>query len=76
MGGSIAVSAAEVANEFRPGLRVRPPPSLLRGLQAPPGSLSPLGGAALRARRISLVIAPVGFAGSVAIVGFVVIDAT
>jgi hypothetical protein len=29
------------------GLRVRPPPSLLRGLQAPPGSLSPLGGAAL-----------------------------
>lgn len=48
MGGSIAVSAAEVANEIRPGLRVRPPPSLLRGLQAPPGSLSPLGGAALR----------------------------
>jgi len=30
------------------GLRVRPPPSLLRGLQAPSGSLSPPGGAALR----------------------------
>ena len=30
----------------RTGLRVRPPPSLLRGLQAPPGSLSPPGGAA------------------------------
>src|SRR5690349_14029591 len=29
-----------------PGLRVRPPPSLLRGLQAPPDSLSPFGGAA------------------------------
>jgi hypothetical protein len=30
----------------RTGLRVRPPPSLLRGLQAPPDSLSPFGGAA------------------------------
>ena len=34
------------ARLYETGLRVRPPPSLLRGLQAPPGSLSPLGGAA------------------------------
>ncbi len=42
MGGFIARRERPIG----PGLRVRPPPSLLRGLQAPPDSLSPFGGAA------------------------------
>jgi len=42
MGGFIRAARTSTG----PGLRVRPPPSLLRGLQAPPDSLSPFGGAA------------------------------